>query len=380
MARIITITSGKGGVGKTSVSLNLSLSLASRGFKVCLFDADLGLANVNILTGIYPKQDLMDVISEQAGLDDILIKNYQGIDIIPGSNGVEKLADLTPVQTRRLINAFLELEDYDYFIFDTSAGISSQVISFCMASHEIVLVVTCEPTSITDAYSMLKSLSRHGYENPVKILVNQVKTGSAAKTTYVQLRETVNRFLRIKVEPLGIVGWDKNVRMAVISQTPFFMVFPNTLASKCIRTITDKLLKKVYHETNMPLELFWDRCLAFFETHREKEKQPPVSPAGNSRVQGQPGNPNPLVSKTEPPAAGRLQTDDPVYQAIERIDTALSNLTREVALIRKMLEPRGSEPEFKPVSPEPPPPPRPEKIALDFESWLKENKKQFTRL
>ena len=235
MARIITITSGKGGVGKTSISLNLSLSLASKGYKVCLFDADLGLANVNILTGIYPEKDLVSVIFEQASLNDIMIKDFQGIDIIPGSSGVEKLADLTRDQTGRLINAFLDLEDYDYFIFDTSAGISSQVIAFCMASHEIILVVTCEPTSMTDAYSMLKTLSKHGYDNPVKILINQVKTGKAAKATYAQLKDTVKRFLTIKVEPLGIVGWDKSVRMAVISQTPFFMLFPDTLASKCIR-------------------------------------------------------------------------------------------------------------------------------------------------
>jgi len=111
MARIITITSGKGGVGKTSISLNLSLSLASKGCKVCLFDADLGLANVNILTGIYPKKDLVSVIDDQASLNDILIKDFQGIDIIPGSSGVERLADLKPEQTQRLIQGFLDLED-----------------------------------------------------------------------------------------------------------------------------------------------------------------------------------------------------------------------------------------------------------------------------
>ena len=131
MARIITITSGKGGVGKTCLSLNLSLSLASQGFKVCLLDADLGMANVNILTGIYPDKDLGNVISGQFTLDEIIIKNYQGIDIIPGSSGIEQMTELSPTRTGTLISAFLELEDYDYFIFDTSAGISPQVVSFC---------------------------------------------------------------------------------------------------------------------------------------------------------------------------------------------------------------------------------------------------------
>ena len=200
MARIITITSGKGGVGKTSISLNLSLALASQGFKVCLFDADLGLANVNILTGIYPKKDLESVIAGQVSLTDIIIKDYQGIDIIPGSSGVEKIADLTRTQTDTLISAFLDLEDYDYFIFDTSAGISSQVLSFCMASHEIILVVTCESTSLTDAYSMLKVLSKYQYDRPVKVVINQVISAKAAQKVYVQLKETVKRFLPIKTE------------------------------------------------------------------------------------------------------------------------------------------------------------------------------------
>ena len=145
MARIITVTSGKGGVGKTSLSLNLSLSLASKGCKVCLFDADLGLANVNILTGIYPKKDLESVINGQFKLNEIIIKDFQGIDIIPGSSGVKKIADLTKTQTRTLIRAFLDLEDYDYFIFDTSAGISSQVLSFCMASMKSFLLPPANP-------------------------------------------------------------------------------------------------------------------------------------------------------------------------------------------------------------------------------------------
>jgi len=140
MAKVITIASGKGGVGKTSISLNLSLALAAAGHRVCLFDADLGLANVNILTGLFPEYGLADVLSGEYSLRDIMIKNFQGIDIIPGSSGVEKIADLTQEESRRLINSFLKLPSYDFFILDTSAGISSQVLSFCRASHEMILV------------------------------------------------------------------------------------------------------------------------------------------------------------------------------------------------------------------------------------------------
>lgn len=272
MARIITVTSGKGGVGKTSISLNLSLSLAAEGFKVCLFDADLGLANVSILTGIYPEKDLESVIAGQFSLNDIMIRDFMGIDIIPGSNGIEKIADLTQTQTGTLISAFLDLEEYDFFIFDTSAGISAQVMSFCMASHEMILVATCEPTSLTDAYSMLKVLSKYKYQNPIRVIINQVTSGKAAQKAYNRLKQTAGRFLSVPLVPLGIMAADKNVKAAVISQTPFFKLFPDTVATRCIRSMTDRLLKKENLVSTLPLELFWDKALRFLNTHYTGEK------------------------------------------------------------------------------------------------------------
>jgi len=348
MARIITITSGKGGVGKTSISLNLSLSLASQGHKVCLFDADLGLANVSILTGLYPKKNLESVISGQFGLNEIIIKDYQGIDIIPGSSGVEKIADLTRTQTGTLISAFLDLEDYDYFIFDTSAGISSQVLSFCMASHEIILVATCEPTSLTDAYSMLKVLSKYQYDCPVKVVINQVKSGKAAQKAYAQLKKTVNKFLSVKVEPLGIVALDKNVRAAVISQTPFFMLFPDTIASKCIHSITRKLMSKSGQIGDLPLELFWDKCLSFLEKHHKPEKETIKEKKKNNLD---------------------------IKEALSPIESKLLTLIEEVDDIKQFLEthefiPKKINEEILVLS-------EPKPIFLDFESWL--NKKSLSQ-
>ncbi len=340
MARIITITSGKGGVGKTSISLNLSLSLASKGCKVCLFDADLGLANVNILTGIYPKKDLESVISGQFRLNEIIIKDFQGIDIIPGSSGVKKIADLTKTQTKTLIRAFLDLEDYDYFIFDTSAGISSQVLSFCMASHEIILIATCEPTSLTDAYSMLKVLSKYGYNCPVKVVINQVKSGRAAQKAYAQLKETVNKFLSLKVQPLGIMASDKNVRAAVISQTPFFMLFPDTIASKCIESITKKLITNSGQYGDMPLELFWDKCLSFIEKHHKPKKNPAIPEKTDTR---------------------NIRKDQDIKKALSRMETRLSLLTKEVGEIKQLLK---KDKKIQAV-------PEAKEISLDFESWLK---------
>ncbi|OGR60114.1 MAG: hypothetical protein A3J80_00875 [Desulfobacula sp. RIFOXYB2_FULL_45_6] len=342
MARIITITSGKGGVGKTGISLNLSLSLAAEGFKVCLFDADLGLANVNILTGLYPEKDLESVISGKFSLNDILIRNYQGIDIIPGSSGVEKLADLTRTETGTLISAFLDLGDYDFFIFDTSAGISPQVLSFCIASHEILLVVTTEPTSLTDAYSMLKVLSKYGYDCPIKVIVNQVVSGRAAQKAYARLKQTVGRFLSAKIEPLGIIAADKNVRASVISQTPFFVLFPDTAASRCISAIAEKLIKNHGKTGDMPLELFWDNCLSFLEKHNPQKD-----------------------AKTK--ENKKIEPD--IRENLSRMEEKLSLLIKEVGEIRQFLETHVRTAIGKEV----PACPEPEEIVLDFESWLKKN-------
>ncbi len=361
MARIITITSGKGGVGKTGISLNLSLALAAVGFRVCLFDADLGLANVGILTGIHPDRDLASVISGQFGINDILIRNYQGVDILPGSSGVEQMADLTRTQTGTLISAFLDLETYDYLIFDTSAGISSQVLAFCMASHEIVLVVTTEPTSLTDAYAMLKALSRRKYEGPVKVVVNQVKTGRSARTAYARLKQTVRRFLDIRLEPLGVVAWDKSVTAAVIAQTPFFMLFPDSPASQCIQSIADRIIQDPEKNEDMPIELFWSRCLSFME--KAKASKTVIGVDSEPSLEGAGAEVRQTVGKVAgmeaapPPAA-----ESEIRRLLENMAAQLSDLTREVADIRRLLS--ASDPSPEPARPEPRP------VDLDFESWL----------
>jgi flagellar biosynthesis protein FlhG len=373
MARIITVTSGKGGVGKTSISLNLSLSLASQGFKVCLFDADLGLANVNILTGIYPKRDLESVIYGQFSLNEIIIKDFQGIDIIPGSSGVKKIADLTRTQTGTLISAFLDLEEYDYFIFDTSAGISSQVLSFCMASHEILLVATCEPTSLTDAYSMLKVLSKRGYNYPVKVVINQVKSGKAAQRAYSQLKDTVNKFLNLKVQPLGIMAQDKNVRAAVISQTPFFMLFPDTIASKCIKAIAKKLIKNSGQYSDMPLELFWDKCLTFLEKYNKPQIKSGKSIEPDRSVESvnligkkqdilQTDTKQKAVQPDQKATYDKkVQSELEIKTILSNIEARLSSLTSQVSEIKQFLKNDSKTDKI----------PEPRKIPLDFESWLK---------
>jgi len=292
MAKVITIASGKGGVGKTSISLNLSLALAGAGYKVCLFDADLGLANVNILTGLFPEAGLAEVIEGSRTLEDIMIRDYNGIDIIPGSSGVEKLADLTRSQAAALARAYLDLAAYDYFILDTSAGISAQVLSFCRASQEMVLVATPEPTSLTDAYSLLKVLSRKAPMPRVRVVINQVQTAASARQAYAKLKKTVHRFLKIPITPLGIVARDSKVPMAVASQIPFFILFPETRASRCIRSVALKLVRDFRQDEGILVEAFWDQCLAMLTA---TETSSAVSSGGAEH--GRDGGPGVLESR-----------------------------------------------------------------------------------
>ncbi|MCP4116785.1 MAG: MinD/ParA family protein [Desulfobacteraceae bacterium] len=366
MPRVITITSGKGGVGKTSISLNLALELASANQRVCLFDADLGLANINILTGIQPENDLEAVIDGSLELGDILIKNFQGIDIIPGSSGVERMADLTRAEAQRLIRSFLGLGEYDYFIFDTSAGISSQVLSFCMASQEILLVVTPEPTSLTDAYALLKVLSRKRYTSTVNVVVNQVKQTNNAKQAYSQLRDTVNRFLSVKLSPLGIVARDKHIPMAVIAQTPFLKLFPDSTASKCIHLLGRKLLSKDKNPAPMPLEQFWHRCLGFLAENQ------PVSPGKRPKDSGSviPENAEskiPGAARPDNTAPKNKETDtqEPdLTVLLERMENKISLLMNEMKEIKQLVEHRANQAPMTEA-----PPAAPAEVELDFEAW-----------
>jgi flagellar biosynthesis protein FlhG len=371
MAKIITIASGKGGVGKTSISLNLSLALAEAGHRVCLFDADLGLANVNILTGLFPEYGLEDVISGKHSLGEIMVKDFQGIDIIPGSSGVEKIADLSPEESKSLINSFQELSAYDYFILDTSAGISSQVLAFCRASHEMILVATPEPTSLTDAYSLLKVLSKKSPPPRIKVVINHVKTADAAKKAYARLKKTVHKFLPLKISPLGIVAQDHNVPISVVSQIPFFMLFPDTDASRCIRSIAGKLIKDPLGKADMPMELFWNHCLDFlspqkreisaFETREVKEVGQKVD---NGISTGEdPANLSRRMSSIEDKISMLLEGMEEI-KALLKAGRFKDGKKDKTVAAQKIVKTGVLPKKVKPPTPRP--------ISLDFESWEKE--------
>lgn len=264
MTQTIVITSGKGGVGKTNASVNIGVELGQRKYRTCLFDADLGLANVNILLGIQPEFTLDDCIFGDKDLSQIVLQTRFGIDIIPGSSGIEQMANLTKEELAALISSFAIMQKYDYFLIDTSAGIARGVLAFCLASKETIIVITSESTSLTDGYALLKVMALNHYSGTVKILVNKSPNVPAAKETYLRFREVVNKHLNIKIAPAGIILNDPKVEASVSSQEPLLSLYPDSVASQCIKALVDNLLKKHSDQTGeADFASFWQRYFDF---------------------------------------------------------------------------------------------------------------------
>jgi len=240
--RIIAITSGKGGVGKTSLSVNLAIMLARMGENVLLMDADLGLANVNVLLGITPEYTLYDVVKGNKSLSDIIIE-VLGIKIIPGASGFSILANLPDDIRKKLIDEFKTLEEHSIIILDTSAGLSYNVISFLLASDEVIVLTTPEPPALTDAYGIIKVISTRGVKN-IKLIANRVKTIREANRVLNKLKTVTKKFLEIDIDELGFIFDDEVVKKSIYKQIPFVEEYPKSRASICVEIIASKLLDK----------------------------------------------------------------------------------------------------------------------------------------
>ncbi len=247
-SRIITVTSGKGGVGKTSVSINLAIQFRLQGKSVIIFDADFGLANIEVMFGAIPKYNLSDLIYRGKDLNDIIMKGPMDIGFISGGSGISGFGDLTKDQLTYLVYKIKELESMaDIIIIDTGAGISSAVMDFVVASNEVILVTTPEPTSITDSYSLLKALNKRDdfdrSQNHIKIVANRVRSYEEGVNLYNKLNVVVSKFLNFNIEFLGIIENDDNMSKAVIQQKPISMAYPNSKGAKSFKKISDTLLE-----------------------------------------------------------------------------------------------------------------------------------------
>lgn len=351
MTRTVSITSGKGGVGKTNICLNLALHLSALGYKTCIFDADLGLANINILLGLYPDHTLEDVVLNNQPLSSIIIKDCHGIDIIPGSSGVEQIANIEPLQIENIIKSFSALDEYDYLFFDTSAGISRHVVSFCLASSEVLMVITPEPTSLTDSYALLKILCINGLQSPVKIIINHCKNTAVAKQTYYKFKEVAKKYLSIEVQPLGVILEDPKLPEAVKSQQPFISLFPDTTASKCIKALANNFIK---NKTDLleadTIESFWKRCIGLFKSQLHlkgpapaadsKDRKPSIQKAELPPESQKPLRLKPAKATDLKPAPETTSypLDQGFSKQMDNLVDSISSITKELKKLRKVLK------------------------------------------
>ncbi len=240
--QVLAVTGGKGGVGKTNVSINLSIALAAMGRRVMLLDADLGLANIDVLLGLHPQYDLSHVIRGERTLDEILVEGPEGIQVVPASSGIRQMASLSPAEHAGLIGAFSDVaDDLEVLVIDTAAGISDSVINFSRAANEVLLVVCDEPASMTDAYAIVKLLNREYNITRFRVLANMVQSPQEGRDLYNKLVRVTDRYLDVMLNFLGAIPFDDSLKKAVKSQRSVMTAFPRSRIAQAFRSIAKKV-------------------------------------------------------------------------------------------------------------------------------------------
>lgn len=246
--RTLAVTSGKGGTGKTLLSINLAVLLASHGFRIALVDADLGTANVAVSLGLKPQYDLLSVINGRRTLAEIELEGPAGITVIPGGSGLEQLANLTQWQFGKLLGALSNLEGRsDFVIIDTGAGISQNVAAFLRIVREVVLVTHLEPAALLDAYAVIKTMAGQEMRPRFNFLYNRVINPQEVEASFANFQVTAQQFLKTKVEFLGFIPEDPNVLRSVRQQKPLVLTFPRSPASKSLAQIAESLVVAGFH-------------------------------------------------------------------------------------------------------------------------------------
>ena len=266
LARVITVTSGKGGVGKSNTAINLAVQFKKMGQRVIILDADFGLANIEVMFGAVPKHNLCDLIYQGKNIKDIITWGPMDVGFISGGSGIAGMSNLSIDHLSYIIKNLSELDEMaDIIIVDTGAGIADAVLEFLVASGEILLVTTPEPTSITDSYSLLKALNRHPrYSREVshiKVIANKVENGQEGRSLYEKLDTVVARYLKIPITYLGMVPQDAQLAKAVMQQMPVSIQNPDSKSAQAYEVLAAKLMNKELNKTLMK------RGMAAFFSH-----------------------------------------------------------------------------------------------------------------
>ncbi|MGM0412921.1 MAG: MinD/ParA family protein [Pseudomonadota bacterium] len=260
--RVVSVASGKGGVGKTSVTVNLAAALARHGNEVMIMDADLGLANVDVLLGLNPEYNLAHVVSGERSLAEVVTTTPGGVRVVPAASGRQRMAELTTMQHAGIVRAFSDLSlELDFLLVDTAAGISDSVITFSKASQEVIVVVCDEPASITDAYALIKVLSQdHGVER-VRVLANMAGDLEQGQRLYEKIARVTDRYLQVELDFMGVVPQDEALRRAIHQRRPVVDATPNSPSAQAFGHLVGKVDGWPQPESAGQLEFFAERLL-----------------------------------------------------------------------------------------------------------------------
>ena len=243
-SRVITITSGKGGVGKTNIAVNLAIALQMTGKRVLLIDADIGMANVDVVLGSISKHNMLDLLEDGIDLQDILVEGPHGVHYISGSSGVEKALNFTYEERRMLHKKLAACSEFaDIILIDTGAGLGRHVVDFVTAADEVLLITTPEPTSISDAFAVIKIYAQHSEKKNIRLVVNRIFDAEECNEVREKLSATSKKLLNLPIECAGYIFEDRSVIECVKKQVPFIVEKPNCLASKCIKQLVESILE-----------------------------------------------------------------------------------------------------------------------------------------
>lgn len=262
--KIITVTSGKGGVGKSNFVVNLAIVLQMKGKKVMVFDADVGMGNDDVLMGFLPKYNVNDIIFNNMNIEDVIIEGPYGVKLLPGGSGLTRVEEISEDKREKFIKKMQGMEDLDYIIMDTGAGISRSVLGFIACSEQLIIITTPEPTSLTDAYSLLKAVNHFKIKDYAQVIVNRTLSIKEGIETYNKFNYTVNNFLNMKLDYLGNISDDKKLVEAVRKQEPFVISFPNSIVSREIVDIANKIMGQKQEELGMGVQGLFKKIFSIF--------------------------------------------------------------------------------------------------------------------